>query len=347
MIENTIKTAGKEPAPLFTLAPEQAARKLLLRQLKHAEAAGRRLADGKDARALHDFRVALRRLRALERSYRTWLEEALPKKLRKGLRDLGHRTGPARDGEVQLAWLEGQRQSLRPHQRSGYAWLKRRLEERVRDGYASIRAEVPLAFASLATLLRAALLMPCEGSAESFAQVTGVHLRLLAEALAADLADVETAEIGKLHAARLLAKRARYLLEPVAEAVDGGGRLVADLTALQDLLGELNDAEVLGATLANAAADAGAARFRELVQRSLEEASGGEAEPSPRDERAGLAALARRVRGRHQSAHLEVKARFRRGELQDLMARLAAAAETLAALGGPVRQPQAARNVAA
>jgi CHAD domain-containing protein len=342
MIENTIKIANREPAPLFTLAPEQAARKLLLRQLKHAEAAGRRLADGKDSRALHDFRVALRRLRALERSYRIWLEDALPKKLRKGLRELGHRTGPARDGEVQLAWLESQRQSLRPHHRSGYAWLQRRLEQRVSEGYASIRAEVPLAFASLATLLRAALLMPCEGSIESFAQVTGARLRLLAEALASDLANVETTEIAKLHAARLLAKRARYLLEPVVEAVDGGGRLLKDLTALQDLLGELNDAEVLGAALAEAAADAGAARFRELVQRSLERASAGETEAAPpRDERAGLAALARRVGGRHQSAYLELKARFRRGELQDIMVRLSAAAETLAVLGEPVRQPLA------
>ena len=98
-----------EESPLHQLAPERAARWLLSRQLRHAEAAAQQLIGGEDPEALHDFRVALRRFRSIERAHRGWVAEALPKKLRKRLRELVQSTGPARDSEVQLGWLDRQR----------------------------------------------------------------------------------------------------------------------------------------------------------------------------------------------------------------------------------------------
>jgi CHAD domain-containing protein len=321
---------GIEKTPLHLLPPERAARRLLLRQVKQAESAGQRLAIGDDPRALHDFRVALRRFRALERAYRPWLGEALPKKLRRRLRDLVRSTGPARDSEVQLEWLAGQGAAPRPAERPGYQWLRRQLEDRQRRGYAAIRGAAPIEFASLATLLRAGLTLPSPSSATSLAAVAGSQLAPLAAQLGADFdAIAADGEMRQVHEARLLVKRARYVLEPVAAALPQGKELSRELGELQELLGGLHDAEVLGDTLGEAAAEAGAARYRELVAAALDEDA-----PVPRrrgDERAGLGALARRVQAQMREGSAGLQQRLRGGDIAALLRRLAGAAEALAA----------------
>lgn len=325
-------SGDSERTPLHALAPERAARKLLLRQLKNAEAAGQRLAGGEDPDALHDFRVALRRFRSIERAYRSWVEEALPKKLRKRLRELVRSTGPARDSEVQLHWLEQQRAALRPNQRPGYQWLHRRLEDRRRQGYSAIRARLPLEFAGLAGLLRAALAVPAEASLSSFAQITGEKLQPLLQELGQDFAAIGGAdELSHVHAARLLVKRARYLLEPVAAALERGKAMAAELAELQDLLGGIHDAEVLGVSLDEAAAEAGAARYRELVRQALGEGEDfGPVVPRRGDERAGLTALAQRIHAQRQAAYHSLLGKLRSGEVERLMRGLSEAARRLA-----------------
>ena len=327
--------ASAERIPLPLLPPERAVRRLLLRQLKQAESAGQRLAVGEDPEALHDFRVALRRFRATERSYRPWLGEALPKKLRKRLQELVRSTGPARDSEVQLEWLREQGAALRPNQRPGYQWLRRQLEDRQRRAYAAIRGAVPMQFVALGTLLRGALAMPAESSPRSFAAAAAEQLRPLAAELSADFVALgEDAQMSHVHAARLLVKRARYVLEPVASALEQGKELARELAGLQELLGAMHDAEVLGASLGDAAAEAGAARYRALVAGAL-----GEAEDlsinAPRrrgDERAGLAALAHQVQAQMQSGRSALLARIRSGEVARLLQGLDQAATALAAL---------------
>ena len=311
-------------------------RKLLSRQLKNAEKAGQRLAVGEDPEALHDFRVALRRFRSIERAYRDWVADALPKKLRKRLAELVRSTGPARDSEVQLHWLEAQRTALRPNQRSGYQWLRRRLEERQRQGYAAIRGSVPIEFAALGSQLRAVLTMPSEASPLSFAQVTGSQLRPLLAELGASFTDIgdDQEKMAHVHAARLLVKRTRYLLEPLAAALPDGKELVRELSGLQELLGRMHDAEVLGASLAEAAAEAGAARYRAMVRQALGEDEDAQAfGPAARrsvDERAGLTALAQQVQAQMRSGRAGLLARIRDGEVARLLLRLSAAAEQLA-----------------
>ncbi len=329
------EAAGGERPPLHLLAPERAARWLLARQLKNAEAAGHRLAIGDDPEALHDFRVALRRFRSIERAHREWVADALPKKLRKRLRELVQSTGPARDSEVQLGWLDQQRAAaLRPNQRTGYQWLRRRLEDRMRQGYSAIRAAVPLEFASLSALLRAALAMPAASTPTSFARVTGERLKPLLAELGGGFTDIgdDEEKMAHVHAARLLVKQVRYLLEPVAAALPDGKDLVRQLGGLQDLLGAMHDAEVLGVSLGEAAADAGAARYRGLVRQALGEGTDefGPVARQRSDERAGLTALARRAREQMRSGRAELLAKIRRGEVAALMQRLDTAAEQLA-----------------
>ena len=93
-------------------------RTVALGHLADAVAARARLAAAADAEALHDFRVALRRLRSWERAFRPYFEDELPKKLRRKLRDLARDTGASRDLEVHLAWLAEQRGPLNRRERA-------------------------------------------------------------------------------------------------------------------------------------------------------------------------------------------------------------------------------------
>ncbi len=328
------QSGGAGPPPLHLLAPERAVRKLLSRQLKHAEAAGHRLAIGEDADALHDFRVALRRFRSIERAYRDWLADTLPKKMRKRLQSLVRSTGPARDSEVQLVWLDAQGGALRPGQRAGYQWLRRRLEDRQRQGYAAIRAAAPLEFAALSAILRAALTMPSEATPTSFAQVTGEQLRPLIAELGSSFTAIgeDQEKMAHVHDARLLVKRARYLLEPLAAVLPDGRELLRGLGGLQDLLGEMHDAEVLAGSLGEAAAEAGAARYRALVRQALGEEVDvfGPMARTRSDERAGLAALAQRVQAQMCSGRAGLREKIGGGEVAALLRRLAEAADQLA-----------------
>ena len=69
---------------------DEGCRLVALKHLAQAEAARARL--GADSEALHDFRVALRRLRSISRAYRRWLGRP-KRKLQRRLRRLVEATG--------------------------------------------------------------------------------------------------------------------------------------------------------------------------------------------------------------------------------------------------------------
>ena len=311
---------------LWRMAPESAARRLLLRHLDKADTALHKLAHGEDAHALHDFRVALRRFRAMERAYRPWLDDAVPQKLRRRLRDLVRLTGPARDAEVQLDWLQGQREGLHPAQMAGYRWLLARIEDRQRDAAARVRDEVVSAFPALAGRLSAGLRLACAESDSSLARATGERLKPLLAELSAELSACAEGQ-GDIHPARLLAKQVRYLLEPVAEALAEGEVLVREVTQLQDLLGDINDSRVLAQTVADAAGEAATAQWREQLQAALHELV-----PARRaDGRPGLIALARRLGGQERHRLVAFRTLREQGADQALMDRLAIATRQLLA----------------
>ncbi|MDX5332936.1 MAG: CHAD domain-containing protein, partial [Gammaproteobacteria bacterium] len=107
-------------------APE-AVLDLMAERFAEAEEALARIQLEGDEEAVHDFRVAVRRLRSLERAYRACLAGGALRKLRKRLARVTEATGRARDLEVQLAWLAQEREVMRPHERFGFDWLQRRL----------------------------------------------------------------------------------------------------------------------------------------------------------------------------------------------------------------------------
>src|SRR5918998_1337794 len=92
------------PADLLDRFADEATRLLALTYLDEIALAERRLADPQDAEALHDFRVALRRLRSCIRAYRNELKGSVSKRMRRSLRELMLVTNEGRDAEVHLEW---------------------------------------------------------------------------------------------------------------------------------------------------------------------------------------------------------------------------------------------------
>jgi hypothetical protein len=125
--------------PLLDLPVREGVARVAREYLGDAESALGRLRNARDIEALHDFRVAVRRLRSLLRAYRRWIGRAGGKKVRRRLRDLGQATNAGRDAEVQVAWLEAQRAALARRERSGLNWLLRRLRAVKRDSYRAAR----------------------------------------------------------------------------------------------------------------------------------------------------------------------------------------------------------------
>ena len=99
----------RRPEGLLTTPAPGAARRIAVNLLDAASAARERLTDADDAEALHDFRVAMRRLRSTLRAYQPQLDAVVPSKLRRRLRDLARATGEARDVEVQIAATSSRR----------------------------------------------------------------------------------------------------------------------------------------------------------------------------------------------------------------------------------------------
>jgi CHAD domain-containing protein len=120
---------------------EEGARYVALALLADGDGAAARLAAGGDDEALHDFRVALRRLRSTLRAFRPWLKGSVERKMEKRLRRLAHATNDARDAQVQLQWIGEQRHALGRRQRVAVEYLSERLETR-RSAWAREQARV-------------------------------------------------------------------------------------------------------------------------------------------------------------------------------------------------------------
>ena len=288
------------PATLLERHPSEAVRLVALDWLAHAVAARGRLADHGDAEALHDFRVAIRRLRSTVKAFRRELGESVSKRSRQRLRRVAAATNVGRDAEVQLEWLDGHRASLYSRHRPGAAWFRDRLRRRKEEADARLHAEVTRDFDKVCATLRRklpaytlALRVGDAAPAPRFADALATRIREAAADLSARLGEVTgPAASDAAHEARIAAKRVRYLLEPVSAAVDGAPGVVKRLKQLQEALGELHDLDVVIAELGDAIGDA---------SREQDAASASGAEPPNGDPPNGAASEAEPVDGAAES----------------------------------------------
>jgi CHAD domain-containing protein len=319
---------------LLARPPEEGARRLALSFLDQAAAAYPRLDDPSDTEALHDFRVGLRRLRSCLRAYKEILAASLPKKLARSLRRLAAATGPGRDAEVQIEWLRGRGKHLARGHRAGLAWQTGRLEERMRAAYAELTGHLGARFPDLEKELRrhlstyrAEVHLGADGPHPphpTLGDATAVILREQVAGLEDHLAQVHSAGDEKqAHRARISAKRLRYLLEPLAESdeLPGAAPLVKRLKGFQDLLGNLHDAHVLEAELAEAVEAAAAERARRLLDLALQEIPDEALLRAARRRslEPGLLALARQNRERRDQLFAELKKDWLGGQAEEFL----------------------------
>jgi CHAD domain-containing protein len=204
--------------------------------------------------ALHDFRVAVRRLRSWARAFDDDLSTTLRPKAQRRLKRIADATRASRDFEVHIEWLERFARSRKGRYREATEWLV----ERARDRKA--RADLDLQEVLNENLERttAQLTQGLSHYVVSLDEPSDPFSVALASLIRehANAARRATARIGSIgdrneaHEARIAAKRLRYLLEPLSGAGVETQSLVERLAKLQDDLGALHDAQIFGSEIA-------------------------------------------------------------------------------------------------
>ncbi len=191
--------------------------------------------------ALHDLRVAIRRLRTILRSFRKPLARTTAARRERALRRFSRRLGRARDLDVWIAFLE-----------SHPAWAdllaaarRERERERRRVARMMMGREYARLKAGLDRLVHGELTperldpeLPAAG--------------LAARALLKQLGRMDKRRAAcrrptpaRIHALRIAGRRARYLAEFSATCLDfPASAIIARLRRLQDILGEIHDMDV-------------------------------------------------------------------------------------------------------
>ncbi|MBL8950081.1 MAG: CHAD domain-containing protein [Myxococcaceae bacterium] len=200
-----------------------------------------RLNDADDTEALHDYRVALRKLRSWLKTFDEGGDKA-----QKQLSGLNESTGEARDLEVFEQWLEKDespaavyaREQVKDHGEVDVARVEAKtlkVAEKLAERLSRYTLEVPLG--------AGAPVVPFSWAYAS--ALRKLHNDLTEAALAAS--SIEDAEL--LHKVRIRAKRLRYALAPIKDWPEVGEALKL-LKERQDLLGELHDRHAFVGVLA-------------------------------------------------------------------------------------------------
>jgi CHAD domain-containing protein/CYTH domain-containing protein len=327
------------PDYLLDLPAEEAARLIALGLLDRTAETARRLTDSTDPMALHDFRVAIRRLRSGLQAYRPEIGGSVPRRLRRRLARLAVATRQSRDLETHLTWERGQEGALTGRQRAGLRWHLERLEARRRRADRRLGKLVERGFARLEKRLRRRLQTyrlaiernPSRRRYEA-AAVLGGRIRKLGGDLECRLGAIHTTgDESAAHRARLAAKRLRYMLEPIRSEIDGVEPLIGKLRDLQDALGDVHDSRTQRADLAATLDEAGrehARRLHAAVRAAL--APGADRVPADDDPRPGLLALIERLGRREAEAFARLRSDWLTGAADEFFEAVAAAGKQIA-----------------
>ncbi len=291
--------------------------------LEDATRASARLGRETDEKALHEFRVAIRRLRSWLRAFRADFEDVVRKEDRRQLRDIAAATNLGRDTHVQIDWLRGAAKGLHFRRKRGASWLKEYLETRRLMAGDPMDEELIAEFRRVHDDLEARLARygrrGGNGSKHpSLGAALASQLMPHVEELWTALDDVQsvTQEI-PAHKARIQAKRLRYLLEPAAPFIKKGPELLAMLKELQDELGALHDAHLLGHELRSALEASALASIHRASDRALGRPEDNGIGPATAllamAPRSALLTLAKRVRDDAGRAFKHVKKDWLRG----------------------------------
>jgi CHAD domain-containing protein/CYTH domain-containing protein len=245
------------PFNLPNLLVGEGARRLALGHLEDAGVMRSRLVGASDTDALHDYRVALRRLRSCLRAYRGAVRSTVTRKTVRRLRRLARATNRSRDLEVHLGWLAEQTGRVGATEKPGVAWMIERLDterhrarERMLDLDERLFPALRARLVPQLTRFRATIRLDDGSRRRSTAAVTAQRVRADAARLKKRLRRIQGYSSGDaIHRARIGAKHLRYLIDPFAELVPGGPGVIERLKALQDGFGDVHDAHVFASEL--------------------------------------------------------------------------------------------------
>ncbi len=226
---------------------EEAVRLIVKELVSQAREAAPRCVDPEDAEGLHDFRVSIRRLRSTLSAWKELLRGVVTKPDRRTLAGFQKRTGFSRDAEVALVWLEDQRSELCPEHLPGLEWLEARLRSACHTPSGDAHRAVCAEFAEWADgfVSRMAHRVPGRGGGPPYAEALAERLDRIAHRLDACVDGLGDDRKRGPHKVRIACKRLRYLVEPVGAESEVAVSLVDRCKRLQDVLGTLNDANVL------------------------------------------------------------------------------------------------------
>jgi CHAD domain-containing protein len=271
----------------------EAGRKILRYHWEQALAHEAGTVAGEDPEELHDMRVATRRQRAALRIVGPHCRRKTLRPVRDGLRALGGSLGAVRDLDVLLAAASAYQATLETTEAAAFqglldAWARRREAARVKmveylGGHA--HAEFKERYTGFLDTPGAGVRAGAgEGAprAALVAHVVPSEIWAHYGALCAFGKVLPWASAETLHALRIEGKRLRYLLEFFREVLDRSvEKAIAAIVALQDHLGELQDAVVTSGlvgeflagpeALANPGAAAAATRYRDSRQDRIRE----------------------------------------------------------------------------
>jgi CHAD domain-containing protein len=256
LLSGVIGDEAITPAPSFVLDAGVARLHAMLGEQRRAlltHEAGVRI--GTDPENLHKHRVAARRARAFLRATRHLTASEWREPLNEGLRALGELTGPVRDLDVLIEYLETQRPTLGDDDRPGVERLRARLQtERQAHRDALLAGLASHEYRTVVEGLEAPPQLAGEIESIPLGDIATRELRRLLKAIRR--LDDHPAD-AKLHALRIMVKRARYAAELAGPGDVARHRFLEHARKLQTLLGDHQDAAVAEAQLRAAAAVAG------------------------------------------------------------------------------------------
>jgi len=207
------------------------------------EAIPRVLADS-DTEAVHDLRVALRRIRSLLRIVRDVYGRFHTNLIRRELAKVADATGALRDEEV----LEGTLESLELPARAAKAlapWETKR-RQRLKALRTSVVAllrsgalQPPLAH------LRALMSLPCDPERDREVRRFARQIVLEAQADVDECRSADVVDVDGMHTLRITYKRLRYSIDAFGQVLPPELRAWREVAArFQSLLGDLHDVDV-------------------------------------------------------------------------------------------------------
>ncbi len=247
--------AGRAPGVRSENRMSEAGRKILHFHFRRMARQEKGAIKGAEIEALHDMRVATRRMRAALKIFEPYFEEDALRSFGRNLRRTGRALGQVRDLDVLLDRLQRYTATLPETERGGLDRLRQAWEaqrEAARRGMLAFLAsdryrQFKRDFGNFLTTADAGSRPLTRNQPQ---RVLVCHVA--ASAVWLDFESIRTyewvlerASLETLHQLRIAIKGLRYLLEFLREVLGReAGPVIAELVQTQDLLGDLHDADV-------------------------------------------------------------------------------------------------------